>query len=196
MWAGSSENGAQPNRASTECPFVGQVRAESSSNGAQHNGAREYDFDLFTIGAGSGGVRAARWAASNFGALLDSHVENCASLCACEAFSVLFELLTSYCTSARRELHSHTHHTHTVPQAAWSRLRQARDGLLTAYPEVLDPGCAGIKAAICEMPFARKASDVAGGAGGTCVLRGCVPKKLMVYGGEFAQAFKDSVGFG
>ena len=55
---------------------------------------------------------------------------------------------------------------------------------------------AGIKAAVCEMPFARKASDVAGGAGGTCVLRGCVPKKLMVYGGEFGQAFKDSIGFG
>ena len=56
--------------------------------------------------------------------------------------------------------------------------------------------CAGIKAAICELPFARKASDTEGGAGGTCVLRGCVPKKLMVYGGEFAEAFKDSVGFG
>ena len=55
---------------------------------------------------------------------------------------------------------------------------------------------AGVKAAICEMPFARKSSDVAGGAGGTCVLRGCVPKKLMVYGGEFAQAFRDSHGFG
>ncbi len=46
-----------------------QVRAQSSSNGAQHNGAHEYDFDLFTIGAGSGGVRAARWAASNYGTL-------------------------------------------------------------------------------------------------------------------------------
>ena len=57
-------------------------------------------------------------------------------------------------------------------------------------------GMAGVKAAVCEMPFARISSDVAGGAGGTCVLRGCVPKKLMVYGGEFAQAFKDSVGFG
>ena len=55
---------------------------------------------------------------------------------------------------------------------------------------------AGVKAAICELPFARKASDTEGGAGGTCVLRGCVPKKLMVYGGEFAEAFKDSVGFG
>ena len=50
--------------------------------------------------------------------------------------------------------------------------------------------------AICEMPFDLVASDKKGGAGGTCVLRGCVPKKLMVYGGEFAQAFKDSKGFG
>jgi hypothetical protein len=56
--------------------------------------------------------------------------------------------------------------------------------------------CVGIKAAICELPFARKASDTEGGAGGTCVLRGCVPKKLMVFGGEFAEAFRDSVGFG
>lgn len=55
---------------------------------------------------------------------------------------------------------------------------------------------AGIKAAICELKFALKASDSEGGAGGTCVLRGCVPKKLMVYGGEYAEAFKDSVGFG
>ncbi len=46
------------------------------------------------------------------------------------------------------------------------------------------------------MPFDLVASDSKGGAGGTCVLRGCVPKKLMVYGGEFAQAFKDSKGFG
>lgn len=46
------------------------------------------------------------------------------------------------------------------------------------------------------MPFDLVASDQKGGAGGTCVLRGCVPKKLMVYGGEFAQAFKDSQGFG
>lgn len=55
---------------------------------------------------------------------------------------------------------------------------------------------AGAKVAVCELPFDLVASDKKGGAGGTCVLRGCVPKKLMVYGGEFAQAFKDSKGFG
>jgi len=32
--------------------------------------------------------------------------------------------------------------------------------------------------------------------GGTCVLRGCVPKKLLVYGAQFAEAFADAAGFG
>lgn len=32
--------------------------------------------------------------------------------------------------------------------------------------------------------------------GGTCVIRGCVPKKLLVIGSHFAQSFEDAVGFG
>lgn len=32
--------------------------------------------------------------------------------------------------------------------------------------------------------------------GGTCVIRGCVPKKLMVYASRFADAFADAEGFG
>ena len=32
--------------------------------------------------------------------------------------------------------------------------------------------------------------------GGTCVMRGCVPKKLLVYGAHFAHEFEDAVGFG
>ncbi len=32
--------------------------------------------------------------------------------------------------------------------------------------------------------------------GGTCVIRGCVPKKLLVYASHFAESFEDSVGFG
>ena len=35
-----------------------------------------------------------------------------------------------------------------------------------------------------------------GGAGGTCVLRGCVPKKLIVYASSFTQEFAESRGFG
>lgn len=46
------------------------TRAESSSAGEKGVGeskGQKFDFDLFTIGAGSGGVRASRFAA-NFGA--------------------------------------------------------------------------------------------------------------------------------
>ncbi|MEA1832926.1 glutathione-disulfide reductase [Methylobacterium durans] len=32
--------------------------------------------------------------------------------------------------------------------------------------------------------------------GGTCVIRGCVPKKLMVYAGRFADEIEDAAGFG
>ena len=32
--------------------------------------------------------------------------------------------------------------------------------------------------------------------GGTCVIRGCVPKKLMVYASKFAESFRDAAGYG
>jgi glutathione reductase (NADPH) len=32
--------------------------------------------------------------------------------------------------------------------------------------------------------------------GGTCVMRGCVPKKLLVYGAHFAEDFEDARGYG
>ena len=32
--------------------------------------------------------------------------------------------------------------------------------------------------------------------GGTCVIRGCVPKKLFVYASQFAEHFEDSAGYG
>ena len=32
--------------------------------------------------------------------------------------------------------------------------------------------------------------------GGTCVIRGCVPKKLLVYAARFADEFEDAAGFG
>src|SRR5579884_233752 len=43
---------------------------------------------------------------------------------------------------------------------------------------------------------ARVAIVVESRVGGTCVLRGCVPKKLLVYGAQFADAFADAAGFG
>ena len=44
----------------------------------------------------------------------------------------------------------------------------------------------GAKVAICEELR----------VGGTCVLRGCVPKKLLMYGASFAEHFADAAGFG
>jgi len=70
----------------------------------------KYDYDLITIGAGSGGVRASRFAAGRYGA----------------------------------------------------------------------------RAAVIEN---RR-------VGGTCVMRGCVPKKLLVYGAHFAEEFDDAQGYG
>jgi glutathione reductase (NADPH) len=69
----------------------------------------EFDFDLFVIGAGSGGVRAARIAAGH-----------------------------------------------------------------------------GARVGICEESR----------VGGTCVIRGCVPKKLLVYASHFAEDFEDAAGYG
>jgi glutathione reductase (NADPH) len=70
----------------------------------------QYDYDLITIGGGSGGVRASRFAASTYG----------------------------------------------VKTAVVENLR----------------------------------------IGGTCVMRGCVPKKLLVYGAHFAEDFEDAKGYG
>jgi glutathione reductase (NADPH) len=47
-------------------------------------------------------------------------------------------------------------------------------------------GSYGAKVAICESVR----------VGGTCVLRGCVPKKLLVYGSHFAEELEDARGFG
>jgi glutathione reductase (NADPH) len=44
----------------------------------------------------------------------------------------------------------------------------------------------GARVAICE------GSRV----GGTCVIRGCIPKKLLMYGAQFRDAFEDAAGFG
>lgn len=83
--------------------------------------AHDYDYDLFMIGGGSGGVRGARWSASQYGA----------------------------------------------------------------------------KVALAELPFAIVSTkDTAGGLGGTCVIRGCVPKKLLIYGSHLPEEIRDALGYG
>ncbi|XVF38036.1 hypothetical protein REPUB_Repub20aG0063200 [Reevesia pubescens] len=85
----------------------------------QEEDQAHFDFDLFIIGAGSGGVRAARFSA-NYGA----------------------------------------------------------------------------KVGICELPFHPISSEVIGGVGGTCVIRGCVPKKILVYGAAFGGEIEDARNYG
>ncbi|CAM6097737.1 unnamed protein product [Calypogeia fissa] len=55
----------------------------------------------------------------------------------------------------------------------------------------------GAKVALVELPFSEVSTEnTLGGLGGTCVLRGCVPKKIMVYGSSFRSEFEDAKGFG
>lgn len=62
---------------------------------------------------------------------------------------------------------------------------------------VIGAGSGGVRAA-------RKAADAgarvgiaeADRVGGTCVIRGCIPKKLLVYASHFSEAFEDSAAFG
>ena len=62
---------------------------------------------------------------------------------------------------------------------------------------VIGAGSGGVRAArVAAMSGARVAIAEESRIGGTCVIRGCVPKKFMVYASEFAQAFEDSRGYG
>ncbi len=58
-------------------------------------------------------------------------------------------------------------------------------------------GSGGVRASrVAASLGARVAIAEAGRLGGTCVNVGCVPKKLMVYASEYAEAFEDAAGFG
>src|SRR4026209_2072829 len=62
---------------------------------------------------------------------------------------------------------------------------------------VIGAGPGGVRAArIASLAGARVAIAEEYRIGGTCVIRGCVPKKLLVYGAEFAQHFADAKGYG
>lgn len=62
---------------------------------------------------------------------------------------------------------------------------------------VIGAGSGGVRAARIAAGYgARVAIAEAYRVGGTCVIRGCVPKKLMVYAAHFSQDFADAAGFG
>lgn len=74
-------------------------------------------------------------------------------------------------------------------------------GLLLAKNDVdllvIGAGSGGVRAArIAALQGARVAIAEASRVGGTCVIRGCVPKKLMVYASQGRDQFEDVAGFG
>ncbi len=61
----------------------------------------------------------------------------------------------------------------------------------------LGAGSGGVRASRLSARFGAKVAIIEESRyGGTCVMRGCVPKKLLVYGAHFAEHFEDALGFG
>ncbi len=62
---------------------------------------------------------------------------------------------------------------------------------------VIGGGSGGVRASrMAAMTGARVAIAEEYGFGGTCVIRGCIPKKLLVYASRYREEFEDSAGFG
>jgi glutathione reductase (NADPH) len=62
---------------------------------------------------------------------------------------------------------------------------------------VIGAGSGGVRAArIAAQHGARVAIAEEDRVGGTCVIRGCIPKKLFVYASAFREAFEDAKGYG
>jgi glutathione reductase (NADPH) len=62
---------------------------------------------------------------------------------------------------------------------------------------VIGAGSGGVRAARISAGYGAKvlvAEEYR--VGGTCVIRGCVPKKLLVYASRFAEEFEDAAGYG
>src|SRR5690606_6192345 len=62
---------------------------------------------------------------------------------------------------------------------------------------VIGAGSGGVRASrIAAGHGARVAVAEEHRIGGTCVIRGCVPKKLLVYGSHFAEELQDAANYG
>ena len=62
---------------------------------------------------------------------------------------------------------------------------------------VIGAGSGGVRAArIASLAGAKVAVAEEYRIGGTCVIRGCVPKKLLVFGAEYSQLLAEAPGYG
>lgn len=61
----------------------------------------------------------------------------------------------------------------------------------------LGAGSGGVRASRMAGQFGAKVAVIESSRpGGTCVMRGCVPKKLLIYGAHFADDLEDAAGYG
>ena len=62
---------------------------------------------------------------------------------------------------------------------------------------VIGAGSGGVRAARMSASHGAKVAVAEEyRVGGTCVIRGCVPKKLLVYASHYAEDFEEAAGFG
>ncbi|WP_448513991.1 FAD-dependent oxidoreductase, partial [Parathermosynechococcus lividus] len=62
---------------------------------------------------------------------------------------------------------------------------------------VIGAGSGGLAASKRAASYGARVAIAEGDkVGGTCVIRGCVPKKLLVYASKFSQLFTDAAGYG
>src|SRR5689334_8969050 len=62
---------------------------------------------------------------------------------------------------------------------------------------VIGGGSGGVRAARIAASYGAKVAIAEEyRIGGTCVIRGCVPKKLLSYASHFSEDFEDAIGFG
>ena len=86
-------------------------------------------------------------------------------------------------------------HTDSEPPRAGANGARAMPEEVDLF--VIGAGSGGVRAARIASGYgARVMIAEEYRVGGTCVIRGCVPKKLLVYASRFADEFEDAAGFG
>eukprot|EP00967_Tisochrysis_lutea_P134413 scaffold237390_cov20-Tisochrysis_lutea.AAC.2 len=178
--------------------LVSSVAAAASGDDA----GQQFDYDLFTIGAGSGGVRGSRIASSygEWAGRRGRHLQILADEGPTFVEILKFDWVQKWpCVSCLLTSRAAT------AWVVWAA-RQKVSSIVAAKQ------CSDATEANCSaLPLCQSETVAWAGTGPyailhtlrcnccssleECVLRGCVPKKLMVYASEFADHFNDSRGF-
>ena len=175
-----------------------------------------YDYDLFVIGAGSGGVRAARVAAMTGAKVAVAEEHRVGGTCVIRG--CVPKKFMVYASEFAHHFKTAGGYGWTIdnPRFSWTRFLAEKDkeiarlsgiyvrNLQNAGAEMVHGKARLVDANTVEVEghgaFSAGKILIATGArvlvaeehrvGGTCVIRGCVPKKFMVYASEFSHQAK------